>query len=88
MSETVDVRCPVGPRQLFVKLKLGEEFGQVVQPGNLMEFTCSDCARRLSREQRRPLRVLHQFNFIGELVQTTVEERWVCETNSERYTGP
>ncbi len=79
MAETVDVRCPVGPRQLFVKLKLGEEFGSVVA-GNLMEFTCSDCAKRIGRQRRCRVRVFHRFDFVGELVQTTVEDQWVCET--------
>lgn len=78
MSSTVEVRCPIGPQRLFTKLKLGEEFATYVQPGNLIEFTCSDCARRLSREQERALRVFHRFNFIGELVQTTVEDRSEC----------
>ncbi len=77
----VDVRCPVGPRRLFTKLKLGEEFGAVVLPDNLMEFTCSDCARRISREPRYRdrgfrVRVFHRFNLVGELIDTTVQEVW------------
>ncbi len=80
MSSTVEVRCPVGPRRLFTKLKLGEEFATFVQPENLIEFTCSDCAKRISREQGRPLRVYHRFNFIGELVQTSTQEIWTCTT--------
>lgn len=68
---TVEVRCPVGPRKLFTKLKLGEEFGSYVQPGNLIEFSCGDCARRLSRDSNVQLRVFHRFNFVGELVETT-----------------
>lgn len=76
----VEVRCPVGPRKLFTKLKLGEEFGRYVHPANLIEFTCSDCARRLSREQRRRLRVFHRYDFAGELVETTVTEIWECRT--------
>jgi len=65
-------------------LKLGEEFAQYVQPGNLIEFTCSDCARKLSRERQRRLRVFHRFNFLGELVETTVEELWECRSS---FTG-
>jgi len=80
MPSVVEVRCPVGPQRLFTKLKLGEEFAVYVESGNLIEFTCGDCARRLSREQQRMLRVFHRFNFLGELVETTVEERAVPGT--------
>lgn len=74
MAESVvEVRCPVGPQRLFTKLKLGEESARYVQPGNLIEFTCSDCARRLSREQGQRLRVLHRYDFAGELVESVVE---------------
>jgi len=69
---TVEVRCPVGPQKLFTKLKLGEEIGGYL-PGGLIEFTCSDCARRLGREQGQRLRVFHRFNFLGELVDSQVE---------------
>lgn len=74
-SQVVEVRCPVGPQRLFTKLKLGQETGGYIHPANLIEFTCSDCARRLSREHGQPLRVFHRFNFLGELVQTTTESR-------------
>jgi hypothetical protein len=88
MPEVIEVRCPVGPRRLFSKLKLGEEFGAYVEPGNLIEFTCSDCARRLSRERQQPLRVYHRFNFLGELIETTVERRWVCISMDGSATTP
>lgn len=78
---TVEVRCPVGPQKLFTKLKLGEEFGKYL-PGNLIEFTCSDCAKRLGRERGQRLRVYHSFNFIGELVRTSIEEHWECTVTS------
>ncbi len=69
----VDVRCPVGPQRLFTKLKLGQESGGYVHPENLIEFTCGDCRRRISREQGRKVRVLHRFDFAGDLVSTQVE---------------
>lgn len=72
MVNTVEVRCPVGPQKLFVKLKLGEEFGGYVD-GNLFEFSCSDCAKRIGREKAIPVRVFHRYNFVGELVQTLVK---------------
>jgi hypothetical protein len=74
MPSTVEVRCPVGPQRLFSKLRLGEESSRYVQPDNLIEFTCSDCARRLSREQGRRLRVLHRFDFVGDLIETLTQE--------------
>ena len=69
---TVEVRCPVGPKKLFTKLKLGEEFGTYL-PNNLIEFTCSDCAKSVRRETGDLVRVFHSFNFIGELIDSRVE---------------
>jgi len=73
VTQTVEVRCPVGPKKLFTKLKLGEEFATIT-PSNCIEFTCSDCARRISREQQRRVRVFHTFNFVGDLIDTRVED--------------
>lgn len=70
----VEVRCPVGPRKLFTKLKLGEESGGYL-PNGLIEFTCADCAKSVSRQQQRPMRVYHRFNFLGELIQTQAVAR-------------
>lgn len=69
MSTTVEVRCPVGPRKLFTKLKLGEETGGYL-PNGLIEFSCQDCAKTVGREQNRPMRVYHRYNFLGDLIQT------------------
>lgn len=80
MVNVIEVRCPVGPQRLFTKLKLGEEFGSYVQPDNLIEFTCSDCARRIGRERGISCRVYHRFDFVGELVNTSVEEQWECSS--------
>jgi hypothetical protein len=74
MAEVVEVRCPVGPRRLFTKVKLGEEFERYIQPENWIEFTCSDCAKRLSKQRGERLRVFHRYTFIGELVQTVVAD--------------
>lgn len=72
MTQTVEVRCPVGPRKLFTKLKLGEEVAVHVEHGNLIEFSCGDCSRKLTREIGEPRKVFHQFNFIGDLVKTII----------------
>lgn len=74
---TVEVRCPVGPRKLFTKLKLGEEFGTYL-PNGLIEFTCQDCAKAYRRATNNFVRIYHSFNFIGELVSTRGEELWMC----------
>lgn len=76
---TVEVRCPVGPRKLFTKLKLGEEFAKYL-PNNQIEFTCSDCARRLTGARGNKVRVYHRFNFVGELLETVVEDLPECGT--------
>jgi hypothetical protein len=71
----VEVRCPVGPRKLFTRIKLGEEQYAYVPERNLIEFSCGDCSRRMSRERGEPLRVYHRFNFIGDLMETVVLPR-------------
>ena len=78
MSSVVEVRCPLGPRQLFTKLKLGEASGIYIHPANLIEFPCGDCRRRMSREHGRVVRVFHRFNFLGELIETVVQDQPDC----------
>jgi heterodisulfide reductase subunit C len=72
VADTVEVRCPVGPRRLFTKLKLGEESGRYIHPENLIELTCCDCRNRLRRASNsvEVVRVLHRYNFVGELIET------------------
>lgn len=74
-GEVVEVRCPVGPGKLFTKLHLGEETGRVVQPDNLIEFSCGDCRGRISRERGAAVEVFHRYNFLGELVVTITRPR-------------
>lgn len=73
--EVVEVRCPVGPRRLFTKLRLGQIEHRVIQPGNLIEFVCTDCAKVLNRSAMTPRLVLHRFNFAGELIETVTQPR-------------
>lgn len=73
---TIEVRCPNGPQKLFTKLKLGEEFATMVPDQNLIEFTCRDCARQMSKQSGETVRVFHRFNFLGELVETVVQGAW------------
>lgn len=69
---SVDVRCPSGPKRLFMKMKLNGESPKITD-GNLMEFACSDCKRTLRRQGFEVDRVLHQYNFLGEFIQTYLE---------------
>lgn len=70
MSEVIDVRCPAGPQRLFTRLQFGQESGRYIHPDNLIEFSCSDCTRRATREEGHPVRVFHRYNFLGEHVRT------------------
>lgn len=74
MTETrqIEIRCPVGPKRLFSKLRVSGNPLPVVE-GNLIEFACSDCKRTLRREGFNVDRVLHQYDFIGRLVDTYIE---------------
>ncbi len=74
MAETVEIRCPAGPRKLFTKLRLGEIEARYIHPANLIEFTCYDCSRAILREQRRKVRVCHRYDFAGELVETLIDD--------------
>jgi hypothetical protein len=72
MSATsVEIRCPVGPGQLFMKIKSEGGKPQVVE-GNLLELACRDCARNHRKKDPRVRRVLHLFALDGSLVETKV----------------
>lgn len=73
--EVIEVRCPAGPARLFTKLGLGQIPHRYIQPENWIEFQCSDCAKAYQRERAMRVRVLHRYNFAGELVQTLITER-------------
>lgn len=68
-----ELRCPVGPRRLFMKLKT-EGVPPVFVDGTLLEVSCSDCARALRKEGRNVVRVLHRYTFLGQLYETEVIE--------------
>lgn len=74
-AQVVEVRCPAGPQRLFTKLRLGQTTAQYIQPDNLIEFSCGDCARLIARANGLRVTVLHRFNFVGELVQTLTRPR-------------
>lgn len=68
----VELRCPVGPRRLFAKLRV-QGVQPVVTSENLLELGCQDCRRRHRSEGRVDVRfVLHRFNILGSLVETVL----------------
>lgn len=74
MSEVVDLRCPVGPRQLLGKVL--RESGRVpVDSSNLMELACRDCARTLRRSDPTVARVVHRYDLLGNLVESEISHR-------------
>jgi hypothetical protein len=67
--ETVEIRCPVGPRKLLSKLLVSGEQPEIVD-GNLIEFSCEDCRRIHRKRGEFYAHVLHRYNLAGELVET------------------
>lgn len=72
-SEILDLRCPQGPKQLLLKLRVNGEQAHV-NDDNLMEIACRDCARNARHFDPSVRRVLHRFNFAGQLVESVVEK--------------
>jgi hypothetical protein len=69
-ASEIEVRCPadpIGPGRLFAKLLKGDTAPVMVE-GNLLQISCEDCRRVVGRSKVK--RVLHNFNFLGELVTT------------------
>lgn len=59
----VDVRCPINPSRLFMRLRRDPNVR--IDPGdNLIEVLCRDCGG-----------VLHRYNILGELVETVRGKR-------------
>jgi len=73
-KEFLELRCPVGPKQLLGKVI--RETGHIpVDDSNLMELSCRDCSRFLRRTEPDVLRVVHRYNLLGELVENVVTRR-------------
>lgn len=69
--QTVEIRCPIGPKRLLSKLLVAGEKPRVTE-GNLIEFACDDCKRTLRQQGNTVTRVLHRYDLAGELVETEV----------------
>ncbi len=68
----IEVRCPHGPRQLLMKIRASGESARI-SDDNLLELACRDCAKNGRQFDPSVKRVLHRFNFMGELVESVVE---------------
>jgi hypothetical protein len=65
----VELRCPLAePWGLMGKIRLAGGAPRIVED-NLIELHCPSCTRQ-ARRAGRPIRVLHRFNILGELVET------------------
>lgn len=80
-EELIDLRCPVGPRQLLARVRsLGDHAELVFKDSPLslpdfplLELACRDCAKFCRRDDPTVRRVLHRFNVFGQLVESAVE---------------
>lgn len=75
----LEVRCPVGSRNLLMKLRTDPDASLGVNSDNLLCLMCRDCTKYARREMQRAgldntsFRIVHQFNFLGEHISTTRE---------------
>jgi hypothetical protein len=70
---TVDVRCPVDPRTLFMRIAVDPDV-TIEQPGNVIVVACRTCRRASARQaQEQASLVLHRFNVLGEFLGTEVQ---------------
>lgn len=74
--EQLDLRCPLGPRQLLAKItQEGLLSEDVVRSADrlTLDLACRDCAKEARKLDPRVRRVIHKFNIFGELVETDVQ---------------
>ena len=69
---TIDIRCPVDPRRLFMKIQVEEGQKPVLTSSNLLEVSCTDCTKLLRKKDSSVVRVLHRFDILGSLVESEV----------------
>lgn len=76
-TEVVDIRCPVGPQALLMRVRVDPSLqARVIDTETLpvLELACRDCARLMRRHGEEDVtRVLHRFDPFGNLVETLVE---------------
>lgn len=83
-EEVIDVRCPAGPPRadgtchpgkLLLRIRQSGGRPTYVHPDNLIELYCQECTFRLRKFRPGVLRVLHRYDFVGELIETLVVEQ-------------
>lgn len=81
-AQEVEIRCPVPqarpdgtchPGKLLLKMRQAGLKESYVHPDNHVEISCEDCKHRMRRDGMQVRRVLHRFDFAGELVTTLFE---------------
>lgn len=76
MPEELAIRCPNGPRRLFMKLLLSDNEQERPKniPGlNLLELACTDCARARRKKGEDVFRVLHRYAIDGSLAESVIQ---------------
>lgn len=66
-----EVRCPVGFRKLFMRLRTVGAPLQVTSD-NWMQFACNDCAREYRKQGQHCSQVFHYYAFDGQFMRTEV----------------
>lgn len=77
MYEVIDIRCPVGAKNLLLKVKLQQETLNVNRD-NLICVSCRDCTRTSRKEmasagQSTNFRIIHHFWPDGQLCESVRE---------------
>lgn len=78
MIEVIDIRCPVGAKNLLLRVKLKQEEMHVNRDFGLLEISCRDCTRTQRKEMRDAglptgFRVIHRFYPDGLICETVRE---------------
>ena len=81
MPEMLELRCPIDRQRMFGRLVVDRSI-RIVE-GNLIEFACDKCKRRVGAH-----RVLHRFDLAGELIETVVEGHETASSRVGPRTGP
>lgn len=78
-AEVIDLRCPAPDAPpgcsagvLLARLQMSGDQPTFVQPNNLIEMACDNCKRHHRRRDATVIRVLHRYDFGGNLVETLV----------------
>jgi hypothetical protein len=67
----VDLRCPVTPRRLFAKIRMGE--ATIDRSDNTISVACDDCRSAMRRMGQDARLVVHTFTMLGVCIGTKVQ---------------